>query len=259
VRLGAGSEQIAVNGRWAAVRDNTGATAFDLEARRRVARIKAATHPAHGATPVGISASGTLVYTDAKDRLWAGRRKLLEHVPQVVNVVGERAFVVQTLRGTPFTPLARMVGVDLGTGAVQPVTVALQGGWFTSDGARLLYSRGGCTFYGDVPATAPERTPVSDRCPREPLNFTAYERHRRPQVRMWASCPGGSAERCTGTARLRLKGRTLGRWRFSVAGGTRKTHVMKVRLPRSKRSLIARLRLTGSPTRPKSQRIVFLR
>jgi hypothetical protein len=76
---------------------------------------------------------------------------------------------------------------------------------------------------------------------------------------MWVDCPGGSAERCTGTARLRAKGRTLGTWRFSVAGGTRTTHVMKVKLPRGKRRQVARLRITGSPTRPVTRKIVFLR
>ena len=75
---------------------------------------------------------------------------------------------------------------------------------------------------------------------------------------MWVTCPGGSAERCTGRARLTLKRRTLGTWRFSVAGGTSSTHVMKVRVARGKRHF-ARLRITGTPTHRITRRIVFLR
>jgi hypothetical protein len=266
VRLGAGAEQLAVNGRWAATRDNSGAAVFDLDARRRVGRVAADSHPALGAPRVGVSASGTLVYTDARDRLWSyapatrQKRKLLDRVPEVVRVVGERAYVVQRIATSPYQHLDRLVALDLAGGPAQPLTAALESTTFHTDGTRLLYARvGTCVFYGDLPATAPEHTPSSARCPRQTLSFAVNERHKRPRVRMWVTCPGASAERCTGTARLRLKGRTLGRWRFDIAGGTGETHVMKVKLRRGKRRQVARLRLTGSPTRPFTRRIVFLR
>ena len=259
VRLGAGAEQIAVNGRFVATRTHTHVAAFDLEARRRIARIAAGSDPGSGAAPAGISASGTLVYIDARDRLWAGRRKLLDHVPKVVRVVGERAYVVQRLRTSPFETLDRLVALDLAGGAQQPLTAALTDPQFFTDGTRLLYTEPGpCVYYGDLPAAAPDRAPTG-RCARQALRFDVTERHRRPRVRMWVTCPGGSADRCTGTARLTSKGRRLGRWRFSVPGGTGTTHVMKVKLRRGPRRQVARLRITGSPMRPITRRIVFLR
>jgi hypothetical protein len=260
VRLGEGAEQIAVNGRYVATRTHDRVAAFDLGTRRRIARVAADSDPGSGAAPAGISASGTLIYTDARDRLWAHKRKLMDHVPEVVGVVGERAYVVQRLQTSPFEALDRLVAVDLAGGPPQPLTAALPDTEFLTDGTRLLYSRfGTCVFYGDLPAAVPDRAPTSARCPRDRLRFDVTERHKRPRVRMWVTCPGGSADRCTGTARLRSRGRTLGRWRFSVAGGTGRTHVMKVKLRRGTRRQVARLRITGSPMRPITRRIVFLR
>ena len=266
VRLGEGSEQLAVNGRWAAIRTNKRVLAYDLEARTRVGVVAADSDPALSAPPAGISASGTLVYTDAADRLWsyapATRKKtrLMDHVPEVVAVVGERAFVVQRTETSSFQHLDRLVAYDLAGGAATPLTVGLEDTQFSTDGTRLLYSRfSSCVFYGDLPAAAPERTPVSARCPRPRMSFSVSDEQKRPRVRMWVTCPGGSAERCTGTARLKRKGRVLGTWRFRVAGGTGATHVMKVRLGRHKRRVVARMRITGTPTRPITRRIVFLR
>ena len=45
VRLGAGAEQLAVNGRWAATRNSARAAAYDLEARARVEEVAAARIP----------------------------------------------------------------------------------------------------------------------------------------------------------------------------------------------------------------------
>jgi hypothetical protein len=260
VRLGEGAPQLAVNGRWAATRDYRSAAVFDLEARKRVSRIKVDSDPAHSPGPAGVSARGTLVYTDARDRLWVPGRKLLDHVPEIVAVAGETAYVVARRATSPFQSLDRLVAVDLVSGVSTPLTAALQGARFYTDGARLLYERyGTCVFYGDLPAAAPDRTPASARCPRQRLAFEVAERHKRPRVRMWVTCPGASAERCTGTARLRAKGRRLGRWRFSVPGGTAATHAMKVKLPRGKRRVVGRLRVTGTPASPSTRRIVFLR
>jgi hypothetical protein len=255
VRIGEGAGQIVVNGRYVGTRTHTRVAAFDLETRRRIARVAADSEPGSGAAPIGISASGTLVYTDARKRLWAGKRRLLSGVTEVVRVVGERAYVVQRLQMSPFETLDRLVAIDLAGGPPHALTVALQDTQFETDGTRLLYQEfGGCVLYGDLPAAAPERAP----CARQPLRFDVTERHRKPRVRMWVTCPGGTADRCTGTATLRLKsGRRLGRWRFDVAGGSGKTHVMKVKL--RKRRQLARLRVTGSPMRPITRRIVFLR
>ena len=266
VQLGEGADQLAVNGRWAATRTNTKAAAYDLETRTRAGVIAADSNPGFGAPPVGISASGTLVYTDAADRLWSytpatrQKRKLLDHVPEVVRVAGERAFIVQRTATSPFQHVDRLVVYDLAGGTSTPLTVALEDTQFYADGTHLLFSRrGSCVFAGDLPAAAPDRSPASARCPRQTLTFVVNERHRRPRVRMWVTCPGGSAERCTGTARLTRGRRVLGTWRFSVAGGAGATHLMKVRLGRGKRRVVARLRITGTPTRPITRRIVFLR
>ena len=265
VRLGEGSDQLTVNGRYAAVRTSERVAAYDLETRTQLADVAADTNPGLGAPPVGVSASGTLVYTDAEDRLWSYvpatrvRTKLEDRVTAVVGVAGERAYVVIRQKTSPFHHLDRLWSVELGSGEAHALTVGLDGTQFHTDGARLLYSRfGTCSFYGDLPADAPDRAPVSARCPRQTLSFAVTERHRQRRVRMWVTCPGGSAERCTGRARLTLKRRTLGTWRFSVAGGTSSTHVMKVRVARGKRH-VARLRITGTPTRRITRRIVFLR
>jgi hypothetical protein len=265
VRLGEGAEQVVVNARYAATRTNERAAAYDLDTRTRIARVAADSDPGASAPPVGISASGTLVYTDRAQRLWSyvpatrAKKKLLDHVPKVVRVVGERAYVVQRRPTSPFEQLDRLVALDLAGGPPQPLTAALTDTEFFTDGARLLYAEPGpCVYYGDLPAAAPERAPVG-RCTRQNLRFDVTERHRRPRVRMWVTCPGGSADRCTGTAKLTAEGRRLGRWRFSVAGGTGATHVLKVKLRRAKRRQVARLRITGSPTRPITRRIVFLR
>ena len=279
VRLGEGSDQIAVNGRWAATRTNERVAAYDLEARTRAGVVAADSDPALSAPAAGISASGTLVYTDAADRLWsyvpATRRKtkLMDHVPWVVAVVGERAYVVQRTATSSFQHLDRLVAHDLATGATTPLTVGLDDTTFHTDGTRLLYSRfGSCVFYGDLPATAPDRTPTSARCPRPRMSFSVSDEQKRPRVRMWVTCPGGSAERCTGTARLTAKARrgggrvVLGTWRFDVAGGTGATHVLKVRLARAKPTKrrgrtrhVARMRITGTPAHLNTRRIVFLR
>lgn len=266
VRLGEGTGALAVNGRYAAARTTASAAAYDLETRTRIGDVAADADPGAGPPPVGISASGTLVYTDAADRLWSyapatrSRTRLLDHVPQVVSVAGERAYVVQRTVTSPFHHLERLVGLDLAGGAPQPLTAALESTQFFTDGARLLYQQPGlCTLYGDLPAAAPERAPVTEGCPRQTLSFAVTERHRRPRARMWVTCPGGPADRCTGTAKLTAKRRTLGRWRFSVAGGTSRTHVMHVKLRRGNRRQVARLRITGSPTHPITRRIVFLR
>jgi hypothetical protein len=225
-----------------------------------VRRIRSDWTSAYSPSPVGVSASGTVVYTDDRGRLLANRRKLLDHVPEMVTVAGETAYAVQQLPTSPFRYLERLVAVDLVSGAVTPLTVALESTQFHTDGTRLLYSRfGGCVLYGDLPAAAPETTPAGARCGRQTLSFDVAEVHKRPRVRMWVTCPGGSAERCTGTARLTARGRTLGRWRFSVPGGTGATHAIKVKLRRGKRRQVARLRVTGTPTRPFARRIVFLR
>jgi hypothetical protein len=279
VRLGAGAEQLAVNGRWAATRDSARAAAYDLEARTRVGDVAADTDPGLGPPPVGISASGTLVYTDASDRLWsyvpATRQKtrLMDHVAAVVGVIGERAYVVARAQTSPFHHLDRLVSYDLGSGEARALTVGLEDTQFHTDGARLLYSRPGpCVFYGDLPAEAPDTAPVSARCPRQGLSFAVSERHRRPRVRMWVTCPGARADRCTGSARLTARARrgggrvALGSWRFGVAGGSSATHVLKVRLRRAAATKrrgrtrhVARLRITGSPTPRITRRIVFLR
>jgi hypothetical protein len=279
VRLGAGAAQLAVNGRWAATRDSKRAVAYDLEARRRVASVAADADPGLSPPPVGVSASGTLVYTDAAGRLWAyvpGTRqttKVMDHVHGVVGVVGERAYVVARARTSPFHHLDRLVAYDLVTREAQTLTAALENTEFHTDGARLLYSRPGpCVFYGDLPAAPPDTAPVTARCPRQHLSLAVTEQHRRPRVRMWVTCPGASADRCTGSARLTARARhgggrvALGSWRFSVAGGSSATRVLKVRLRRAAATKrrgrtrhVARLRITGSPTPRITRRIVFLR
>ena len=279
VRLGAGAEQLAVNGRWAATRDSARAAAYDLEARARVANVAADADPGLSPPPVGVSASGTLVYTDAADRLWAyvpatrQTTRLMDHVHAVVDVVGERAYVVARARTSPFHHLDRLVAYDLVSSEARTLTVGLENTQFHTDGFRLLYSRPGpCVFYGDLPAEAPDMAPVTARCPRQGLSVAVTEQHRRPRVRIWVTCPGASADRCTGSARLTARARrgggrvALGTWRFSVAGGSSATRVLKVRLRRAAATKrrgrtrhVARLRITGSPTPPITRRIVFLR
>ena len=162
---------------------------------------------------------------------------------------------------------------DLVSSEARTLTVGLADTQFHTDGARHLYSRPGpCVFYGDLPAAAPDTAPVTARCPRQDLSVAVTERHRRPRVRIWVTCPGASADRCTGSARLTARARrgggrvALGSWRFSVAGGSSATHVLKVRLRRAaptkrrgRTRHIARLRITGTPTPRITRRIVFLR
>jgi hypothetical protein len=165
------------------------------------------------------------------------------------------------------------VAYDLISREARTLTVAVENTRFHTDGARLLYSRPGpCVFYGDLPAAPPDTAPVSARCPRQPLSVAVTEQHRRPRVRIWVTCPGGDADRCTGRARLTARARrgggrvALGTWRFSVAGGSRATRVLNVRLRRAAATKrrgrtrhVARLRITGSPTPRITRRIVFLR
>ena len=282
VRLGEGAEQVAVNGRWAATRTSSAAALYDLDSRSRVAELMVPTDLQARPPGAGVSASGTLVYTDESARLWSyvpatrRRARLMEHVYEIVGAAGERAYVVQRLETTPYHHLDRLWSVDLGSGEARALTAGLEGTEFSTDGTRLLYSFAGsdgqCVFYGDLPPEAPQRVPVSARCPRQTLTFAVTEQHRRPRVRMWVSCPGASAdERCTGSARLTARARrgggrvTLGSWRFSVAGGSSTTHVMKVRLRRAaptrrrgKTRHVARLRITGTRSSRIDRRIVFL-
>ena len=270
VRLGAGARGLAVNGRYAATRTFGRAAVFDLETRTRVAQVRADSDPASQPAPVGVTASGALLHTDTAGRLLSAGTVRMRRVEDIVAVVGERAYVVQRVATTPYHSLDRLWSLDLTTGEARPLTAALQNVQFHTDGARLLYATPGCVAYGDLPVEAPQTTPA---CPRERLSFDVNEQQRRPRVRMWVSCPGASGDvPCTGTARLTAKARRgggrvkLGRWRFSAAGGSRATHVLKVRLRRAaptrrrgRTRHVARLRVTGSgPTRI-TRRIVFLR
>jgi hypothetical protein len=197
----------------------------------------------------------------------------MDHVHAVVEVVGERAYVVARTRTSPFHHLDRLVAYDLVSGEARTLTVGLENTQFHTDGARLLYARPGpCVFYGDLPPQAPDAAPVTARCPRQHLSVAVTEQHRRPRVRIWVTCPGASADRCTGSARLTARARrgggrvALGSWRFSVAGGSGATRVLRVRLRRAAATKrrgrtrhVARLRITGSPTPQIARRIVFLR
>ena len=132
----------------------------------------------------------------------------MDHVHAVVDVVGERAYVVARAQTSPFHHLDRLVAYDLVTSEARTLTVGLENTQFHTNGVRLLYSRPGpCVFYGDLPAEAPDTAPVTARCPRQGLSVAVTEQHRRPRVRIWVTCPGASADRCTGTARLTARAR----------------------------------------------------
>jgi hypothetical protein len=270
VRLGAGARGLAVNGRYAATRTFDRAAVYDLETRTRIAQVRADSDPASQPAPVGVTASGALLHTDTAGRLLSAGTVRMRGVEDIVAVVGERAYVVRRVATTPYHSLDRLWSLDLASGEARPLTAALETAQFHTDGARLLYATPGCVAYGALPVEAPQTTPA---CPRERLSFDVNEEQRRPRVRMWVSCPGASGdEPCTGTARLTAKARrgggrvTLGTWRFSAAGGSRATRVLKVRLRRAaptrrrgRTRHVARLRVSGSGGTRITRRMVLLR
>jgi hypothetical protein len=123
----------------------------------------------------------------------------------------------------------------------------------------VIYHRGQCTLYGDLPAA--DTAPVAPGCPRQPFRFAVDERQRRPTVRMRVTCPGGSADRCTGTAQLTAKGPSgrgrivLGTWRFDAAGGEIVDGTLAVP---GRTTTVARLRIMGVPYGTFDRRIVLV-
>jgi hypothetical protein len=177
-----------------------------------------------------------------------------------VRVAGATVYAVTRTNADQFEALDRLWAVDVAGGSPRPVTESVFVGEFATDGARVIYRRAQCTLYGDLPA--PDAAPGATGCPRQPFSVFANERQRGRKVRVRVTCPGASADRCTGTARLtarRKRGRgrvTLGTWRFSVAGGETVAGAITVRR-RSKS--VARLRVTGTPYGTGDRRILLVR
>jgi hypothetical protein len=122
----------------------------------------------------------------------------------------------------------RIRAADLATGALRDVTPAFvigatEGLETVWDGAHFAYDDGQCLLVGDLPAAPAASIPTSPGCPRPPLGTTARVAAGRRAVAAVARCPGGTADRCTGTARLQgrigRRVRTLATRSFELSGG----------------------------------------
>jgi hypothetical protein len=200
-----------------------------------------------GAPEAAVAPDGTVLVLQGDALAWASpAAPALHPIARSVDVLGglgngTAVFAVRMADGFDV-----IRGADLTTGAVRDISPMLTRidrtrpdlAW---DGAHLAYDNGSCVLAGDLPAAAPATMPVAAGCPRPPLTTEVKTLQRRHAVRIGARCPGGTADRCTGTARItaRIAGRTrlLAKARIALTGG-RATELTLT----AKRSLLRRVR-----------------
>jgi hypothetical protein len=177
-----------------------------------------------GAVAIAVARDGTLAVLNDGVLSWAS---------PAAPVLHEIASSVQSLGGiaggTVVFSAAEREGFDvvraaaLARGDVHDVSPALLEPTVEWDGTTLAYHDGSCAIAGDLPAAPPATLPTAPGCPRPPLETAAAVPTRRGTLRVRAMCPGGSADRCAGRARLtgRIghRHRVLASAAFDLAGG----------------------------------------
>ncbi len=182
-----------------------------------------------GAPQAAVAPDGTVLVLQGDALAWASpAAPALHPIARSVDVLGglgngTAVFAVRVAGGFDVIRAA-----DLATGAIRDLSPKLTRidrvrpdvAW---DGTHLAYDDGSCVLAGDLPAATPATMPAAPGCPRPPLTTEVKRLQRRHAVRIRARCPGGSADRCTGTARItaRIGGRTrvLAAQRLDLAGG----------------------------------------
>jgi hypothetical protein len=202
----------------------TSVTVYDLDSGESLFSLTLPREPG-----IAVAADGTLFVALDGVLQWASPaapdlHEIARSVRQIGPVFGGTALFTATTGGG----FERIRAVDRATDAVRDVTPAFVIGpgqdiltvW---DGAHFAYDDGECLLVGDLPAAPAASIPTSPDCPRPPLGTSARVAAGHRAVSAVARCPGGTADRCSGTARLQARIgrrlRTLATRSFALAGG----------------------------------------
>ena len=207
-----------------------------------------------GAPQATVAPDGTVLVLQGDALAWASpAAPALHPIARSVDVLGglgngTAVFAVRVAGGFDVIRAA-----DLATGVTRDLSPKLTRidrvrpdvAW---DGTHLAYDNGSCVLAGDLPVATPVTMPAATGCPRPPLTTEVKTLQRKHAVRIRARCPGGSADRCAGTARItaRIGGRTrvLAAKRLDLAGGGATQLTLTV-----KRSLLRRVRVADGGRR----------
>ena len=261
VRLGGAGSSWRSTGATRRCGPPTRAAAFDLEARTRVGERAAAADPGlargRSASPRAARWSTPTPRAGCEPRARArhATARWTACTPWWASWASARTSSTGPRRARSTPSIA--CGVDLASGEAKPLTAALRDRPVPHRrrAASVLAPRP-CVIYGDLPAETPHTTPPPAARASASAS-TSTRQQRRPRVRMWVSCPGASADRCAGTARLTARAAAGGSWRFRARGGSRR-HARGCALRRRAPARAPADHRTTDGTRI-TRRIVFLR